>query len=218
MPFYVEKSEANMTKTNIKEPVPEIPFPGLVHHNAPDVGTVVWSNRQIPKNNYRVVAFIAGWLIFTALAIFLTTGFLRDINFLRIGIPQSNVTLVISLLFMFASWWATIYATYYLLRFTWTETIRVSNDDLSILFTGLLTPKGKDISKDDIRRLSFEKIVNLRERESRLTLNIFHANQREILAYWLRQEEKYQLYLLLKNIFSARGWENVEYKAEDESG
>ncbi len=190
-----------MSKLNTPQP-----FPGLTYHHEPEADIIVWSNRRLPKNKALYVAFIAGLIISTPLAFFLTASLLKDVYNIPIGLSFSAVEILISLFFVFVSWIATIAILYYLLRLTWTESLKVSDKELSIFYSGILSPKEKRIPARDVWRLSFEKFGHERHQESRFTLNIFSNDKRETLAYWMRAEEGYQLYLLLAKIFEARDW------------
>ncbi|MDX1520778.1 MAG: hypothetical protein R3264_04065, partial [Anaerolineae bacterium] len=74
-------------------------------------------------------------------------------------------------------------------------------------YAGLFAPKSKQFQGDRIWCLSFEKVGNERDQEGRFTLNLFDIDdRRESLAYWIRAEENYKLFLLLGHIFDRRGW------------
>ena len=182
-------------------------FPGLTYHRESDVDIICWSNKKTPKNKALYLAFVAGLAISAALGIFLTARLVNDINRLWSGIPVATGEIVFAFGIVAISWGAVMLMGYYLIRLSWTETIKISNDEIRLLYSGLLSPKEKRFLANQIYRLSFERVGNERDRESRYTLNLFNLDEkRQTLAYWIRAEENYQLFLLLDKIFARRGW------------
>ena len=191
-----------MVNPNISQP-----FPGLTYQRESDVDIITWSNKETPKNAPLYLAFVAGFIVVTGLGIFLALRLLTDINRLRSDIPIATGEIVFSLIIVLISWAGVVLLGYYLIRLSWTETIKISKDEIRLLYRGLFSPKEKRFPAHQIYRLSFERVGNERDRESRYTLNLFNLDEkRETLAYWIRAEENYQLFLLLDKIFTRRGW------------
>lgn len=190
------------------------PFPGLVHRHEPDVDVITWSNKDTPKNTPLYLAFIGGLIVAAPLAIFLAIRLFNDIVGVGNNIILTTGELLVSAFIVLAGWGAVAGMSYYLIRLSWTESIRISNDELRLIYSGPLAPRGKRFTANQIWRLSFERVGNERDRESRFTLNIFNLDdRRETLAYWIRAEENYQLFLLLDKIFKQRGW-SVQSKSD----
>ena len=181
--------------------------------NEPDIDVITWSNRETPKNIWLYLVFIGALIVVIPLAFFLTSLFVDDL-YGQAGLSLSTGEFLFSSLMVVASWAAVIALSYYLIRLSWTESIRISNDELSLHYSGLFSPKERRFSSNQIWRLSFEKVGNERDRETRFTLNFFDLNdKRHTLAYWIRDDENYQLFLLLGKIFDARGW-SVQNKSD----
>ncbi len=210
---------SQLTRNNVAGEPKKLPpkkrelFSGLVYHCQPDVDVITWSNWQIPKNSYLYLAFFVGVLILTPLALFLTSRLFFDLyNVTSITIGTGEM--LFALLIILAAWGAVAAMVYYLISLFWTETIKISNDEIRLQYSGPLSPKEKWFPENKIWCLSFERVGNDRDREARLTLNIFDIDdKRQTLAYWLRAEENYQLFLLLKTIFGRRGW-SVQSKSD----
>lgn len=197
-----------MSETNVNHP-----FPGLIHRHEPNVDVITWSNKDTPKNTPLYLAFIATLIIVVPLAVFLTIRLVNDVG-LSSNVMLTTGELLFSAFIVLVSWGAVAGISYYLMRLSWTETIKISDDEIRLLYSGPLAPKGKRFSANQIYRLSFEKVGNERDRETRFTLNIFNLDdKRETLAYWIRAEENYRLFLLLDKIFSERGW-SVQSKSD----
>lgn len=191
-----------MSQANVNRP-----FPGLVHRHEPDVDVITWSNKDTPKNTPLYLAFIGGLIVAAPLAIFLTIRLFNDIVGVGNNIILTTGELLVSAFIVLAGWGAVAGMSYYLIRLSWTESIRISNNELRLTYSGPLAPRGKRFAANQIWRLSFERVGNERDREARFTLNIFNLDdRRETLAYWIRAEENYQLFLLLDKIFKQRGW------------
>jgi hypothetical protein len=186
-----------------------LPFPGFEYRHEANTDIITWSNRHLPRNLRLFAVFIIVLFVSAPLSLFLTAQLLSDAS----TITLSGFEIVTSIFFVIVGWGAVVGTSYYLLRLTWTETIKVSNEGISLLYSGLLAPKGKQISERRIWRLSFEKYGHERHQESRFTLNIFYDDHRATLAYWMRNEEIYQLFLLLEQIFNDRDW-SFQIKSE----
>lgn len=181
-------------------------FSGLTHHNEPDVDIITWSNRETPKNTWLYLAFIGALVVIIPLAFFLTSLLFDDL-YSQVGLSLNVGELLFSGFMVVASWVAVVAISHYLIRLSWTESIKISKDELSLHYSGLFSPKAKRFTSNQIWRLSFERVGNERDRETRFTLNFFDLNdKRHTLAYWIRDDENYQLFLLLSKIFEARGW------------
>lgn len=189
------------------------PFPGFEYRHEAGTDIITWSNRHLPPNIRLLAVFITALLVSAPLSLFLTTQLLSDAS----TITLSGFEIVISIFFVVIGWAAVVGISYYLLRLTWTETVKVSNEGISLLYSGLFAPKDKQISKRRIWRLSFEKYGHERHQESRFTLNIFYDDHRATLAYWMRNEEIYQLFQLLEQLCKNRDWlfqSKSEYKPQ----
>ena len=182
-------------------------FPGLKLHQTPEMDTITWSNKLIPKNKTLYITFIISLIILVLLGTFLTLRLVDDLFLAGDHIALSTSELVVSSFFVFVSWIAVAAICYYLLRISWTEKITISNAEMRLDYSGLLAPKEKSFAAHRIWCLSFERVGNERDQESRFTLNIFDIDdKRQTLAYWIRAEENYKLFLLLEKIFEQRGW------------
>jgi hypothetical protein len=153
-------------------------FPGLILQRTAEVDTITWSNKNIPKNNRLYAVFIVSLMICTALALFLTFHLINDLNRVSQNIPLGISELLVSSFFVVASWVAVFSMTYYLVRFSWTETIQVSNKEFRLNYRGPLAPKEKQIAENRIWCLAFEKVGNERDQETRFTLNIFDIDDK----------------------------------------
>ncbi|MCP5077865.1 MAG: hypothetical protein GY951_07385 [Psychromonas sp.] len=189
-------------KPQSTEPNIQHPFSGFACWHKADNDIMTWSNRQLPRNTKLFVVFVIVFVISAPIAIFLSSQFITDVT----TITLSKFEVFTSLVVVAIAWGSTGGSLFYLIRFTWVETITVSTDGVTLNYTGLLAPKEKFISNRDLWRLSFEKYGQERHTESRYTLNIFYDKERATLAYWMRNEECYQLFLLLGQIFDSRGW------------
>jgi len=189
------------------QPKTEELFPGLTFQRAATVDTITWSNRRIPKNSLLYAGFIAGLLLAIPLALFLTSRLLTDLSRAGQNLTLNTGELMIAAFFILASWGAIVIIGHYLIRLSWVETIKISNDELLLQYQGLFAPRSKSITAHRIWCMSFERVGNERDQESRFTLNLFDIDdKRQILAYWLRAEENYRLFLLLETLFHQRGW------------
>ena len=188
-------------------------FSGLTYRNEPDIDIITWSNRQTPKNTWLFLAFVGSLIVTIPLAIFLTSLLFDDL-YGQAGLRLGTGELLFSGFMVVASWVGVVAISYYLIRLSWTESIKISEDELSLHYSGLFSPKQRRFSSNQIWRLSFERVGNERDRESRFTLNVFDLNdKRHTLAYWIRDDENYQLFLLLNKIFDTRGW-SVQGKSD----
>ena len=187
--------------------------PGVAHTLENGVDTLSWSNRDIPKDALLTGGSVLGTLVFGILAIFLTTQFLADLFRWGSAYSISASEIAISVFFLLAFWTVTIFLGSHLLQITWTETIRVDENGFSLEYEGLFSPKWKVIPERNLWRLSFERYGLEHHKESRFTLNIFHDDQRESLAYWMRRRDLLQLFQLLSTIIEERDW-TVDLKAE----
>lgn len=182
-------------------------FPGLTHRRQPDVDTITWSNRHIPKNTLLYSGYLVGLVVITPIALFLSVRLIDDLRPVAENVSLGRSELAISIFFVLASWGGIATISHYLVRLSWTETIKVSNEEIWLHYNGLFAPPSKRIAGSRIWCLSFERVGNERDQESRFTLNLFDIDdKRQPLAYWIRAEESYRLFLLLEAIFNRRGW------------
>ena len=187
--------------------------PCVAHTLENGVDTFTWSNREIPKDLLLTSGFLSGALVFGILAVFLTIQFLLDLFRLGSVYSISNSEIAISVFFLLAVWAVVVFLGGYLLRITWTETIRVDENGFRLEYEGLFSPNVRVIPERNILRLSFERYGHEHHKESRFSLNLFHDDKRESLAYLMRRRNLMQLFLLLSAIIEERGW-MVDLKAE----
>ena len=182
-------------------------FPGLTWQRSAKMDTITWANSQIPKHQILYIAFIISLIIVAGIGLFLTIRLFDDLYGQFGFVTLTTSELVISSFFVGVSWLAVVIIVYQLVRLSWHETIQVSNAEICLIYTGLLAPKAKCIPAERIWCLSFEKVGNERDQETRFTLNLFDIDDKRLtLAYWIRAEENYQLFLLLEKIFAQRQW------------
>ncbi len=188
------------------------PIEGLSIHQIPSGAVFTWCNRKIPINRLMMSAYILGWLLAMPLGIFLTASLVRDILRWQQGLPAGTTALGISALFLILNWGIIWYLSFTILRWTWHETLTVDENGVRILFAGPLAPGETLIPKDDIWQISFEKFRTRREQEAIHTLNVFHGESRETLAFWMAKPEKEKLYNLLRSAIEAQGWPYVQFR------
>ena len=200
-------TQPSMPQHNKTRPVAHELFPGLTVRLSADVDTISWINRHIPKHQTLYITYILSLIVATGLGSFLSIRLYDDLSRQSEVITLTTSEVVISLFFVSLSWIGVIAIVYYLLRLSWHETIQISDTKLCLRYDGLLSPKEKCIPADRIWCLSFEKVGNERDQETRFTLNLFDIDDKRVtLAYWIRAEENYQLFLLLEKIFAQRQW------------
>ncbi len=197
----------NQLAQNIEQKGTEF-LPGLWVSQTPEVDTITWSNRHIPRHQALYFSFIAAFSISLSLSLFLTISLLRDLSFTSGPVFISPIELGISLIFIVLCWICVLFTSYYLISISWTETIRISDETIQICYSGLFSPKNKVIEANRIWCLAFERIGNERDQEPRFTLNLFDIDdRRQLLAYWIKTEENFKLFLLLEKIFDQRHWD-----------
>jgi hypothetical protein len=176
-------------------------------------GTIFsWSNRQVAINRLLMAGYLLGWLLAFPLAVFLTTSLIRDLLHWQQGLPSGPTAIIVSAIIMIVSWGVAVFISYTLLRWTWQETLQVDEKGVSIALDGLLAPKETWIAKDDIWRISFERIRTRREQEASYTLNVFHGNRRDMLAPWMAKSEKKKLFHLLKETIELKSWTYIDFR------
>jgi hypothetical protein len=185
---------------------------GLEFHETPTGAVFSWSNRQIEINRLLMAGYLSGWLLTFPLAVFLTASLIRDLFRWGQGLPTGPTALAVSAVVLVLSWGIAWYLSYTILRWTWQESLQVDDMGVSISFTGLLAPRDTSIFRDDIWRISFERIRTRREQEASYTLNVFHGNSRETLAIWMSKSEKKKLFDLLRKTIELQGWTYIEFR------
>ena len=189
------------------DPLTEKLFPGLTLQRSLKMDTITWANGQIPKHQLLYLAFVIGLIVVAGIGLFLTIRLFDDLYGQPGLVTLRTSELVISSFFVGISWLGVGGIAYQLVRLSWIETIQISDAEICLAYRGLFAPKAKCIPADRIWCLSFERVGNERDQETRFTLNLFDIDdKRLILAYWIRAEENYQLFLLLERIFAQRQW------------
>ncbi|MCA9999263.1 MAG: hypothetical protein KDE56_26040 [Anaerolineales bacterium] len=189
---------------------------GITHQHQPHADLVSWANRDVPTHKPLLFAYSAGLLLLLPIALFLTLRLVRDSRLLPNFIALNTGAFIFSLAIIVLTWAAVLGVAFVLLRLTWTERVLVEQDVIWVQYEGLLAFRDRLIQVEDIWRLSFERYQYGRDRESRYSINILHR-RRDTLAYWMRQEEAHQLFLLLGQIVQRRGWGEL-IQVEDGSG
>ncbi len=193
-------------------------IPGLDREQLEGGARLVWSNWQIPKSRGLMLAYGAGMLLSGALAIFLSYGLFRDLVRTGQGAPAGTGVLLVSGAFAMAGWAIALASAWTLLRLRWTESVTVSAEGVQLAYTGPLAPKPRLIPSQAIWRISYEKIQTRGDRETRFSVNIFYQDGRESLAFWMRSQEKRQLYTLLKEAVTSQGWPYVDFQLSERPG
>ena len=188
---------------------------GLNAKPTPDGAVIRWSNREIPINRLQFSLYILGWLLITPLTFFLTSSLLQDLVRWQQGLFSGWVSLLISSLFFALSLGATLFITYTLLGWTWEEEISIREEGIQIGFAGWLAPKEKVIPRDDIWRISYERLQSKSDREMNFTLNVFHGSKRETLGFWMNRAAKKNLYLFIQDTIENQGWSYIEFKLKE---
>lgn len=191
-------------------------FSGITHQHQPHADLISWTNKEIPTHKPLLLTYCAGLLLLLPIAVFLTLRLVRDSRLLPDFIQLNSGAFIFALLIIILTWAAVLGIAFVLLRLTWTERVLVEQDMIWVQYNGLLAFRDRPIPVAHIWRLSFERYQYGRERESRYSVNILHQ-RRDTLAYWMRQEEAYQLFLLLSQIVQRRGWGEL-IQVEDGSG
>lgn len=191
-------------------------FSGITHQRQPHADLIFWTNKEIPAHKPLLVAYTVGLLALLPVASFLTLRLVRDSRVLPNFIELNRGAFVFALCIILLCWVGVLGMSFVLLRLTWTEKVRVEQDMIWVQYDGLLAFKDRPIPVEHIWRLSFERYQYGRDRESRYSINILHR-RRDTLAYWMRKEEAYQLFLLLSQIVQMRGWGEL-IQVEDGSG
>ena len=199
-----------------REQVEEIP--GLTHERSAQGDRLSWPNRSIPKSTGLVLVYAAGLLAAITLGLFLSAGLIQDLMLWRQGAPSGMGTLFMSALIMLTCWGVALVLGASVLRLAWTETVWITSEGIQVDFEGPLAPKGRRIPADEIWRISYEKIQNRRDRESRYSVNVFYQDGRESLAFWMRRQDKHYFYLLLKQAVLNQGWPYVDFRSSERPG
>jgi hypothetical protein len=179
------------------------PFTGGIYRQEQDHDVITWTNKDLPRETRLYSIYGVSLFAMLPIAIFLSIRLWRE-AFLPVALTVQGA-LLFSLFIVIVCWLVIGGILYTLLRLTWTETITINQDGVTITQHGFLSWKPQHIPVADIWKLSFEKYKSRRDQESRYTVNIFHK-RRHALAYWMRKEEAHQLYQLLSRIFNQRGW------------
>lgn len=189
---------------------------GITYQRQNQTDHIYWTNKELPPNKPLLLGYGSSLLLLIPIAIFLTNRLIRDSQMLPNFIQFNTGAFLFSLFIIIAIWTAILAISHILLRLTWTEKVIIAQDELLVQYDGPLAYKDKRIPIDHIWRLSFEKYKFNRDRESRYSVNIIH-HRRHMLAYWMRKEEAYQLFLILGQIIQARGW-SEQIRIEDKNG
>ena len=179
---------------------------------------ITWSNLRIRKSRTLVFGYLTAELITLTLAIFLTSGFIRDLIRTIEGARLGPNVLLVSGLFMAAAWAAAILFSLTLVRVTWTETISIQPDAVEVRSEGLLARAPKVIESGEVWRISYEKIQTRKDRDTRFTVNIFHQEGRESVGFWMRPAEKKILFNLLERAIASQGWPYVDFRFSERPG
>ncbi len=186
---------------------------GVTHHHKSDADIIYWSYQSVPKDKFLVASYLVGVFLWTAAVIYITS-----LLFPNNGVRVFNEKIVL-LYFSIGGWVVAFYLLRVILSLFSTEMIAISDTKI-IHKSSAPFSHTEYFNKDRIRGISFEKYAKSGEGWEMLpTLNILYSakllgfsyERREVVAYWMRTKEKYQLYLLLASVLKDRGWD-IEYR------
>ncbi len=177
---------------------------------------IAWSNQEIPKNKGNLFVFtLALVFVFMGLSYFTYQLLMGGLN---------NKTLIEQIgifIFYLLTWMILLGVLSIFQSLTWIETVKISETHITVLYSGRGASKNKRFNKDIVQGLSFEN-YHLDGREFYPSINILFATRkfgiagrdRQIIANWMRTNEKYQLFILLQHILKKRGWD-IDFRFKD---
>ncbi len=181
-------------------------IPGITYHRKPEIDLIVWSNKNVPKNQFFFLVGLVAWFLWTAIIIYVTSLLFKERSL------DEKAILAYILIF---GWLVSLFLPITLLSIFSTVTIIISEAEIIHVRSGLLAHK-KRLKKGQVKGISFGHYNTLDGPEMLPTLNIMYQGKlifqkRETIALWMRTREKHQLYLLLESILKERGWD-IEYR------
>jgi hypothetical protein len=177
---------------------------GIHSHIDPEADVITWCNWRAAKDWLPLIVITIStvfWLLFT---LGLTSAAVHGLLTGGGGIAPVGVSIVI----LPAFWAGLLLLLATCLRLGACETIRVTDEYLEVRLEGVLRTWTTRYSRDAVRELSFE----YRERETVRNLNLWSegvhrfTGGRTLLAYWLSDGGKAQVYKLLRDSLQRRGW------------
>ncbi len=173
------------------------------HHNS-ESDIITWSNRELPSWRFAGIGYS---IVSAGLVLVLLNGIVRAAigdqpvaNILSIILPGILLPLCVRRL----------------LRFTWTESIEISDSTIVVAYSGVWTPKRLESAGDRIRALCLrETYSGTVLRESSLGVDFKPAGQRWStymeIAFVLECKLKRQLFECLREVFTRRRWD-IEFE------
>ena len=166
------------------------------------VDVISWRNSDLRKN-VRVYLSQTIWLaIALPICFYLTLAMQRDLSLIRLA-PFNIRDFIFPVITLLISWGCTIGVAYLWLRRTWTETISIDDNTLTISQDGFLSPAPKVIEIGDIWRFSFERYKHNSDQEYRFSVNFIHK-RRDKVAHWMHDEDARVLFHIIINILHRR--------------
>jgi hypothetical protein len=178
-----------------------------------EADTIAWANKDVPKNVVSLLVMPLVWLVLVAvvgrIAYALLTGEVASLPLLN--------KLFVWLFFLVFGWFAFRLPTALKLELLGTETIIISDTEITINRPGY----NKQFEKNRVLGLWFGRFDTGDGMDIVPNLYIAYTDQilgvtgrrTEQIAPWMRVKEKNELYLLMKQILEGRGW-NIEYKSK----
>ena len=200
---------------NNTQPISQEPFQGGNHQVENGRDLISWTNKNLPRNP-RLYITIGFWLLLLLpVGLFLGFRLWSELVLFSFNPPDRNGVLFSSLIVLLC--WAGIFYNFFnILRLTWTESIIIDDETITLKYEGFLAFKTQHISIGDVWRLTFEKFKQNQDQEFRASVNIIHK-QRVKVAYWMRSNEAHKLYLIITDILQKRGLDSlIQLRDEEE--
>lgn len=204
---------------------------GVKHYHDQDGDSFTWSNQNIPINKgYISMLLVFGFVLFSV------TLYSVNQMFSESFLARTTLEKVGVLGFFFVLVLLDIGIALEFLNRKRLEMIKITDDEIIVRRSWWISQKTKRFKRQGLDRgviaLSFLRYGSGLSRassnpmleeggEGQPSLNIIYADSmrgasgrnREILAHWMRPEEKFQLFLMLKSVLQNRGWE-IDFHAE----
>lgn len=184
---------------------------GVTHQKQQDYDIITWSNQDIAIDKWHVLLSLIAPFFSGAVALFFTVLLFYSLNDSSFSFGSR-----IFIFFIFGfSWLFVAGSVFWLPMATRDETIKISDEHISLTYSGRGAPKKeKRFSKHIFLKLVFEKYGGADDTESYPVLYILYASQflgfdvkkKERLAIWMNKKDKYQIFLLLQQILKERNW------------
>ena len=189
---------------------------GVRYVHEADVDIITWENKDIPKGTAItvIVTMFAAWLFWVVFTAYVAYGYVAY-GLFTIGIGEKPSVVQVIIFFVLLLLFSFIVPSV-LFSLAWRQTLTISDNDFCVSYSGKGVPKNKCFSKESVLRLFYHRDES--GESSVPALGIMYRKQiweittesTEALALWMSIKEKHQLFLFLREILIARGW-NIDY-------